>query len=106
MVKSSIYNHFENKQDIRNTLLDEMIACYDAHFGSSAHFPPVPDSLEALIGMIMRLVDFTVHDDVYEYISELHGKPFQTTDLKLLKLERIRLYPLKHSSERRRGGGL
>lgn len=35
-----------------------------------------------------------------------HGKPFQTADLKLLNLEGIRLYPLKHSSERRRGGGL
>ena len=28
-----------------------------------------------------------------------HGKPFQTTDLKLLNLEGIRLYPLKHCSE-------
>jgi glyoxylase-like metal-dependent hydrolase (beta-lactamase superfamily II) len=28
-----------------------------------------------------------------------HGKPFQTTDLKLLILEGIRLYPLKHCSE-------
>lgn len=28
-----------------------------------------------------------------------HGKPFQTTDLKLLNLEGIRLYPLKHSSD-------
>ena len=26
MVKSSIYKHFENKEDIWNTLLDEMIA--------------------------------------------------------------------------------
>ena len=63
MVKSSIYKHFENKEDIWNTLLDEMIAYYDAHFGSSAHLPPVPDSLEELVGMTKRLVDFTVHDE-------------------------------------------
>ena len=37
MVKSSIYKHFENKEDIWNALLDEMIAYYDAHFGSSTH---------------------------------------------------------------------
>ena len=61
MVKSSIYKHFENKEDIWNTLLDEMIAYYDAHFGSSAHLPPVPDSLEEL--MTRQMVNFTVHDE-------------------------------------------
>ncbi len=63
MVKSSVYKHFENKEDIWNSLLDAMIAYYDAHFGSSEHLPPVPDSLEELVGMTMRLVDFTVHDE-------------------------------------------
>ena len=63
MVKSSIYKHFENKEDIWNALLDEMIAYYDARFGSPEHLPPVPDSLEELVGMTMRLVDFTVHDE-------------------------------------------
>lgn len=63
MVKSSIYKHFENKKAIWNTLLDDMIAYYETHFGSSEHLPPVPDSLEELVGMTMRLVDFTVHDE-------------------------------------------
>ena len=63
MVKSSIYKHFENKEDIWNALLDEMIACYDARFGSPEHLPPVPDSLDGLVEMTMRLVDFTVHDE-------------------------------------------
>lgn len=63
MVKSSIYKHFENKEDIWNALLDGMIAYYDAHFGSPEHLPPVPDTLEELVGMTMRLVEFTVHDE-------------------------------------------
>ena len=63
MVKSSIYKHFENKEDIWNTLLDEMIDYYDAHFGSAANLPPVPDSLEGLVEMTLRMVDFTVHDE-------------------------------------------
>ena len=63
MVKSSIYKHFENKEDIWNALLDEMIAYYDARFGSPEHLPPVPDSLEGLVEMTMRLVDFTIHDE-------------------------------------------
>ena len=63
LVKSSMYRHFESKEEIWNTLLDELIAYYDARFGSPEHLPPVPDSLEALVEMTMRMVDFTVHDE-------------------------------------------
>ena len=63
LVKSSMYKHFESKEAIWNALLDEMIAYYDAHFGSAEHLPSVPDSLEALVSMTMRMVDFTVHDE-------------------------------------------
>ena len=63
MVKSSIYKHFEDKEDIWNTLLDRMIAYYDKRFGSAEHLPPVPDSLDELVAITMRMVDFTVHDE-------------------------------------------
>ena len=61
--KSSMYRHFESKKEIWNALLDEMIAYYDDRFGSPAHLPPVPDSLEGLAAMTERMVDFTVHDE-------------------------------------------
>lgn len=63
LVKSSLYKHFESKEAIWNALLDQMIAYYDAQFGSSEHLPPVPESLEGLVQMTMRMVDFTVHDE-------------------------------------------
>ena len=63
LVKSSLYRHFESKEDIWNALLDEMVAYYDARFGSTEHLPPVPDSLEGLVALTMGLVDFTVHDE-------------------------------------------
>ena len=62
LVKSAMYKHFESKEDIWNTLLDEMIAYYDTHFGSPEHLPQVPDTLEGLVDMTMRMVDITVHD--------------------------------------------
>ena len=40
LVKSSLYKHFESKEEIWNCLLDEMIAYYDARFGSPEHVPP------------------------------------------------------------------
>ena len=61
--KSSMYRHFNSKEEIWNTLLDEMSAYYTSRFGSPEHLPPVPESLEDLIGMTMRMVDFTVHDE-------------------------------------------
>lgn len=63
LVKSSMYKHFSSKEEIWNTLLDEMIAYYDERFGSPDSVPHVPDSLEELVQMTMRMVDFTVHDE-------------------------------------------
>ena len=63
MGKSSMYRHFESKEEIWNTLLDRMIAYYGERFGSADHLPPVPDSLEGLVEMTMRMVDFTVQDE-------------------------------------------
>ena len=63
LVKSSMYKHFESKEEIWNSLLDEMIAYYGARFGSPEHLPPVPDSLEGLVTMTMKMADFTIHDE-------------------------------------------
>ena len=63
LVKSALYRHFESKDAIWNTLLDELIAYYEARFGSTEHLPPVPDSLEELVTMTMRMVNFTIHDE-------------------------------------------
>ena len=63
LVKSGVYKHYESKEAIWNALLDQMIAYYGEHFGSAEHLPPVPDSLEELTQMTMRMVNFTVHDE-------------------------------------------
>ena len=63
LAKSSMYKHFESKEEIWNTLLDDMAAYYERRFGSPEHLPPVPDSPEDLVEMTMRMIDFTVHDE-------------------------------------------
>ena len=63
LVKSSMYKHFESKEAIWNALLDDMIDYYGKRFGSAENLPPVPDSLEGLVAMTMRMVNFTVHDE-------------------------------------------
>ena len=63
LVKSSMYRHFASKEAIWNALLDEMIAYYAERFGSAEHLPPVPESLDGLVAMTMRMADFTIHDE-------------------------------------------
>ena len=63
LVKSGVYKHYESKEAIWNALLDEMIAYYAERFGSEEHLPPVPNSLEELTQMTMRMVNLTVRDE-------------------------------------------
>ena len=63
LVKSGVYKHYESKKAIWNALLDQMITYYGERFGSAEHLPPVPDSLEGLVAMTLRMVDFTIHDE-------------------------------------------
>ncbi len=62
-MKSGVYKHYESKEAIWNALLDQMIAYYADHFGSTEHLPPVPDSLEELMQLTMHMVNITVHDE-------------------------------------------
>ncbi len=61
--KSSTYRHFESKEDIWNTLLDEMTAYYGERFGSPERLPSVPESLDELVEMTLRMVHITVQDE-------------------------------------------
>lgn len=63
LVKSSMYRHFKSKEEIWNTLLDEMIAYYGARFGSPENLPPIPDSLEGLVEMTRQMTFVTIHDE-------------------------------------------
>ena len=63
LAKSAMYRHFASKEEIWNALLDEMTAYYGERFGSPDRLPPVPDTLEALVQMTMRMVHFTIHDE-------------------------------------------
>ena len=63
MGKSSMYRHFESKEELWNTLLDALIAYYETRFGSSEHLPPIPETPDDFFGLTRRMVDFTVHDE-------------------------------------------
>ncbi len=76
--KSSMYRHFESKEEIWNALLDEMTVYYEDRFGSPEHLPPVPDSLEEFVAMTKHMAEITIRD----------GKIVMTR--KLLTIEQFR----------------
>ena len=60
--KSSVYRHFESKEEIWNAMLDEMEAYYNEKFGSPEKLPVTPQNTDELKELTLRMLDFTVHD--------------------------------------------
>lgn len=61
--KSSLYRHFDSKEEIWNAVMEEMSSYYDEHFGSKDNLPHIPKDTYELYEMTMRMVNFTVHDE-------------------------------------------
>lgn len=61
--KSSLYRHFESKEEIWNAVIDVMASYYDEHFGSVNNLPDIPQNTDELYKMTMGMVDFTIHDE-------------------------------------------
>ena len=89
LVKSAMYRHFESKEEIWNTLLDRLIVYYEDRFGSPEHLPPVPESLEELFAMTIRMVNFTVHDETVVMTRKL-------LTIEQFRDERVRKLVTKH----------
>lgn len=62
LTKSALYKHFQSKEDIWNSLLDEVQIHYSQGFGSAAASLEELESCEELEGVVLALFDFTVHD--------------------------------------------
>ena len=90
--KSSLYRHFESKDEIWNAMIDEMERYYNAHFGSPENPPAIPQSTEELAALTLRMLEFTIYDE----------KIIMTRKLLLTEQfrdERIRLLATRHFNE-------
>ena len=48
LVKSSMYRHFESKEELWNAVMDEMSFYYDERFGTADNLPSIPQNTEGL----------------------------------------------------------
>lgn len=87
--KSSLYRHFESKEEIWNAMLDEMEAYYEERFGSLKNLPVIPNNPAELKALTLRMLDFTVRDE----------KVIMTRKILLTEQfrdERVRMLATKH----------
>ncbi|MBP9988086.1 MAG: TetR/AcrR family transcriptional regulator, partial [Ruminococcus sp.] len=61
--KAAFYKHYKSKEEIWNTVQDEMEAYYDEHFGSSDNLPPIPKDTDELKMLTLQMLNFTMHDE-------------------------------------------
>lgn len=63
IVKSAFYRHFASKEEAFDAVMEMMASYYEENMGSISRMPPVPDSMEELKQLTMKMVNFTVHDE-------------------------------------------
>ena len=63
VVKSGFYRHYAGKEELWNTVLDDMERYYVEQFGSPENLPAIPQSTDELKLLTLRMLDFTIHDE-------------------------------------------
>lgn len=97
LVKSSLYKHFESKEDIWNNLIYRIEIYYSDNLGSSDNMPKSPKSLKELKAQTLNMINFTMHDERIILIRKiLHSEQFRdnrvkglATDHFITRLEKI-----------------
>ncbi len=59
----SLYRHFEGKEDILDTLIDQSEEYYWKNFGDVNQYVYIPDSVDDFIQASMDKIRFTLHDE-------------------------------------------
>ena len=63
IVKSALYRHFKSKEEIIDTLINNITEYYNKKFGAVNNMPDIPNSCDEFVDMVMRMVRFTINDE-------------------------------------------
>ena len=67
----SLYKHFKGKEDILNSLIEKAESYYQANFGSANDPGKIPVSMDELISMSLKRIEFTLHDPVVRKVRRM-----------------------------------
>ena len=62
----SLYKHFKGKEEILDTLIDRVEEYYESSFGSEIHPGQSPSSMEELVDVSLKRIQFTMKDDAIQ----------------------------------------
>ncbi|WP_432650365.1 TetR/AcrR family transcriptional regulator [Huintestinicola sp.] len=67
----SLYKHFKGKEDILASLIEKVEGYYQDHFGSVLSPGKIPRSMDELITMSLKRIDFTLHDPMIKKVRRM-----------------------------------
>lgn len=67
----SIYKHFRGKEDILDALIEKAESYYEANFGSQAHPGEMPSSMDELITLSLKRIEFTLSDPMIKKVRRM-----------------------------------
>lgn len=67
----SLYKHFKGKEDILDALIEKAEKYYEENFGSADHPGETPASMEELVALSLKRIEFTLHDPVIRKVRRL-----------------------------------
>ena len=67
----SLYKHFKGKEDILDALIEKAESYYQQNFGSAQNPGKVPASMDELIDLSLKRIEFTLHDPMIKKVRRM-----------------------------------
>lgn len=67
----SLYKHFKSKEDILDSLIEKAESYYEANVGSVNNPGKSPTSMNELITLSLKKIDFTLHDPMIKKVRRM-----------------------------------
>lgn len=67
----SLYKHFKGKEDILNALIEKVEGYYEANFGSVNDHGQTPSSMDEMITLSLKRIEFTLHDPMIKKVRRM-----------------------------------
>lgn len=67
----SLYKHFKGKEDILDALIEKAENYYEENFGSEDHLGMIPSSMDELITLSLKRIEFTLHDPMIKKVRRM-----------------------------------
>lgn len=67
----SIYKHFKGKEEILEILIGNVENYYEMNIGSEIHPGTIPSSMDELIALTWKRIEFTLHDETIQKIRRI-----------------------------------